>query len=192
MGNPEGQYINTPHNAGFACIDILCHQLKVKMKHKLSGIEFGETIVNNERIVLAKPLTYMNLSGDGVRNLKEDLNFEDRELFVVYDDIDLPLTEIRIRKQGSAGNHKGMKSIIENLEHKRFPRLRIGIADPSLGLVDMVEYVLTPFRGEQFESLCKGVNRAVDAILELLESNINSVMNKYNRRLTSLLPEEAG
>jgi PTH1 family peptidyl-tRNA hydrolase len=132
-------------------------------------------------------MTYMNESGQVLAKLKRMFDFNLARMLVIYDDIDLPLGRIRIRERGSAGSHKGMKSIVQHGGTQEFPRLRIGIRPPQHPVSDVVHYVLTALRGEKFAAFTQGVQQAADAALAILDSDIQRTMNMYNRRKDSLL-----
>lgn len=133
--------------------------------------------------MLARPLTWMNHSGRGVECLLKYLEADVSELVVLTDDIDLPLGEVRVRAEGGAGTHRGMQSLVETLGRKDFARIRIGIHPEDFKPVDLAAYVLTPLQGSAWEKLCRGVDRAVAAARDLLDSrDIHAVMNRFNRR----------
>jgi len=136
-------------------------------------------------------MTYMNESGQAVAKLRRMFALDAGELLVIYDDIDLPLGGVRLRERGSAGSHKGMRSILQHLGSQEFPRLRIGIRPERPEVGDLVRYVLTPLRGRPLASLRAGAERAADAAEDILQEDIHHVMNRYNRRNNSLLlPQE--
>jgi PTH1 family peptidyl-tRNA hydrolase len=132
-------------------------------------------------------MTYMNESGLAVQKLRRMFTFEPSRLLVIYDDVDLPLGGIRIRERGSAGTHKGMKSVIQHFGSQDFPRLRIGIQRLGQQTADMVHYVLTPLKGKKFDMFQEGIAKAADAAQAILENDIHTAMNIYNRRNNSLL-----
>jgi len=135
-------------------------------------------------------MTYMNESGMAVQKLCRMFDFEPARMLVIYDDIDLPLGGVRLRERGSAGTHKGMRSVIQHVGSQEFPRLRIGIQGAGAKPVDIVRYVLTPLRGKPFILLQEGAARAADAVQSVLETDIHSTMNIFNRRKDSLLLHE--
>lgn len=183
MGNPSEEYENSPHNAGFLCIDELCKHFKIKMNKSLGSIIYSDIEIMEKRVVFAKPLTFMNESGRGVVLLKNKLHFEDKDMVVIYDDIDISISDIRVRKKGGAGNHKGMMSIINLVGSEAFPRIRIGINDMQKNIKDVVRYVLTPLKGKKLEELKSGVFKGVDAVIEIIKTDIDSVMNKFNKKI---------
>ncbi|MDD8012615.1 MAG: aminoacyl-tRNA hydrolase [Acidobacteriota bacterium] len=190
MGNPDKKYEKTPHNAGFLCIDELCRRHGVELADMGGILRFRKARILGQDVVLAKPMTYMNESGLAVRKLGRMFTFDPGHMLVIYDDIDLPLGSIRIRERGSAGTHKGMKSVIQHLGSQEFPRLRVGIMGEGPRRDDMIGYVLGPLRGKAFASLQEGIVRAADAAQTFLQSDIHSTMNKFNRRKNSLLLQE--
>jgi len=187
LGNPDRKYEKTPHNAGFLCVDELCRRHGVELSGLGGMLQFKKTRVNGHEVVLAKPMTYMNESGLAVHKLRRMFDFDLAAMLVIYDDIDLPLGGIRLREKGSAGTHKGMKSVIQHCGSQDFPRLRIGIRNDGRGSADIVRYVLTPLRGKAYNMFQEGIVQAADAAQVFLENDIHSTMNIFNRRKNSLL-----
>lgn len=155
-------------------------------------LRFRKARLLGQDVVLATPMTYMNESGVAVRKLLRMYGFAPEQLLLIYDDIDLPLGSLRIRERGSAGSHKGMKSVIQHLGSQEFPRLRIGIRPDSGAPGDIVGYVLKPLRGRALNALLQGAAQAADAAEVFLRDGIHSAMNRYNRRRISLLPPAKG
>jgi len=153
-------------------------------------LRFRKARLFGHDVVLAKPMTYMNESGQAVRKLGRMFAFAPERLLLIYDDIDLPLGSIRVRERGSAGTHKGMKSVIQHLGSQEFPRLRIGIRGAGPARDDIVGYVLRPMRGKALAALQEGVCRAADAAEAFMQSDIHDTMNRFNRRKNSLLPQD--
>ena len=187
MGNPDGKYEKTPHNAGFLCVDELCRRHGVELAGLGGLLQFKKTRINGHEVVLAKPMTYMNESGLAVQKLRRMFDFDLPAMLVIYDDIDLPLGGIRLREKGSAGTHKGMKSVIQHCGSQDFPRLRVGIRGDGPKSADIVRYVLTPLRGKTYNLFQEGIVQAADAAQVFLENDIHSTMNIFNRRKNSLL-----
>jgi PTH1 family peptidyl-tRNA hydrolase len=187
LGNPDKKYEKSPHNAGFMCIDELCRRHGLELADMGGVLQFRKARLLGQEVVLTKPMTYMNESGLAVHKLQRMFSFDYLRMLVIYDDIDLPLGEIRIREKGSAGTHKGMKSVIQHSGTQDFPRLRIGIQSQASGTADIVRYVLTPLRGKRYGGLQEGVVKAADAAQAILESDIHHAMNEFNRRKNSLL-----
>ena len=180
LGNPGKKYEQTRHNLGFITIDQLAekHGIRVsRLKHKAL---IGEGMIGNEKVVLVKPQTYMNLSGESVRDIMHFYKQEPEKLIVIYDDFDIPAGSIRIRKFGSAGTHNGMKSVIYQLASDRFPRIRIGTGKDTKG--DLINFVTGGFSKEEVPVMEEAVLHAVAAIETILESGIDIAMNQYNTR----------
>ncbi len=179
LGNPGKQYEHTRHNVGFDVIDILAKKYGAsvtKMKHKAL---IGECRVGSEKVLLVKPQTYMNLSGETLIDIYQYYKVELEDIIVVYDDIDLDVGKIRIRKKGSAGSHNGMKSIIKCLGSGDFPRVRVGVSKPEPG-ADLANFVLSRFRKEEQLDIKNGLEKACKAVDSMIRENIDLAMNKYN------------
>lgn len=180
LGNPGKEYANTKHNIGFITIDYLeeKHNLKVnKIKHKAL---VGEGFISHEKVMLIKPQTYMNLSGQSVREAMDYYKIDIENLVVIYDDIDIPMGSLRIRKKGSAGTHNGMRSIIQQLGDDNFPRIRIGIGSDR-GQVPLANYVISGFKGKKELRLMEdAVINAASAIETLISDGLDAAMQKYN------------
>ncbi len=179
LGNPGKKYENTHHNVGFMTIDKLADALNVKFNKKGCSSEYGFTSVNGEQIVLAKPQTFMNLSGEAVKSLMSHFKEDAENVLVIFDDIEIPLGAIRVRKEGSGGTHNGMKNIINEVGTKNIPRIRIGLGqDKSM---DLAAYVLSPISSKDMEI----VNQSIDKIVEGIEGyikdkDIEKLMQKVN------------
>jgi PTH1 family peptidyl-tRNA hydrolase len=184
LGNPEKDYKYTKHNTGFEVINKLAFDLKLPLSKSKFRSQIGEGMLFGEKIILAKPQTYMNNSGESIRDLMRYQNLSKENLIIIYDDINLPLGGIRIRKKGSAGGHNGMKNIIYHLETDEFIRVRVGIGlkPPEMILHD---YVLSRFKKNEMESFIDGVTRAGDAILSILSEGVDAAMNKYNHNISN-------
>lgn len=180
LGNPGNQYSATRHNVGFVTMDFMAdrHEVKLtKLKHKAL---IGECEIAGEKVLLVKPQTFMNLSGESVLDIMEWYKLKPEQLIVVYDDIDLPVGKIRIRPAGSAGSHNGMKSIIHLLHSQDFIRIRIGVGKQP-EFMDLADYVLSRFKPEEIEPMEDAVRKATFAIEEIMKSGLQNAMNKYNR-----------
>lgn len=180
LGNPGRRYEHTLHNVGFDVLSVLSQKLNIPIKKKLAKALVGEGSYGGERLVLAAPQTFMNLSGESVVPLMQWYKVQPEGLLVIYDDTDLPLGKLRIRTGGSAGTHNGMKSIIGQLGSQQFPRIRVGIGKAPEGW-DLADYVLSHYpdaetRKEQFEAFL----RAADAALCWCEKGIEDAMRLYN------------
>lgn len=179
LGNPGLQYENTRHNVGFLTIDYLAekHNINVKkLKHKAL---YGQGEISDQKVMLIKPQTYMNNSGESVRDFKNFYKFDDDKLIVILDDIDIDFGKIRIKKKGSAGTHNGMKSIIYQTQTDKFPRIKISVGQKP-EYMDLANFVLSGFNGKDVDIVRKEIIMAADAIEMILETNIDKAMNKYN------------
>ncbi|MEA4848809.1 MAG: aminoacyl-tRNA hydrolase [Clostridiaceae bacterium] len=180
LGNPGDKYRYTRHNVGFMVLDYFAsaHNISIsKIKHKAL---LGEGLIGEEKVVLAKPQTYMNLSGESVYELMHWYKDDISRLIVVYDDADLDVGRIRIRPEGSSGTHNGMKSIIYILQTDKFPRIRLGIGKQP-DYMDLADYVLGRFSDKEIPLMEEAVKSSSLAIEEIIKNGINSAMNKYNR-----------
>jgi PTH1 family peptidyl-tRNA hydrolase len=181
LGNPGMKYAKTRHNVGFWVIDELSRRWGIPVTKEKWNSEVGEGVVRGEKVILMKPLTYMNLSGEAVRPALDWLKADLEDLCVIYDDLDLPPGQIRLRLKGSSGGHNGMKSIIAHLGTDQFKRIKIGIGRPQ-GPMPIPDYVLGTFSAAELEEISDAVGRAADAVSHWLESTFLEAMNDYNVR----------
>lgn len=180
LGNPGEKYQRTRHNLGFLVIDHLATQKKITITRRLCDALIGEGSSTGEKLVLAKPQTFMNRSGVAVQGLLSQFSGSAKDLTVVYDDLDLPFGRIRIRPDGSAGGHRGILSIMESLAGAPFCRVRIGIGRPPEGR-DAVDYVLEPFSAAEVSELPEQIARVAAAIESVLKDGIERAMEIFNR-----------
>lgn len=179
LGNPGSKYKNTRHNAGFLALDKFAENAKVDIdKSDFKGL-FASFTFEGEKIYLLKPQTFMNLSGQAVVAIMNFFKISEDELYVIYDDMDLSPGNIRLKEEGSSGGQKGMQNIIELLGTTNFKRIRIGIGKP---IYDGVDHVLQVPTGPEADEFLKGVNKASEAIRDLLKNDFNAVMKKYNQK----------
>jgi peptidyl-tRNA hydrolase, PTH1 family len=181
LGNPGAKYTNTWHNAGFSVIDILAKMTDIGVNKLKFKALIGEGRYKGKRIILVKPQTYMNLSGESLRDILDWYKIPLENLLVIYDDIDIPIGKIRLRKRGSSGSHNGMKSIIYNLNADDFPRLRIGIGKPPQNW-DLADYVLSAIPRENWEEVFESYKNACQVVGIYLEDGIETAMNKFNSK----------
>ena len=182
LGNPGREYHNTRHNIGFDVIDRLAEKENISVIESKHKALIGKGYVAGEKVILAKPQTYMNLSGESVRALVDYYKVdEESELIVISDDISLDVGQIRIRKKGSAGGHNGLKNIIANLGHDQFCRIKMGVGEKPKGY-DLADYVLGHFTGEERKVMDEAADRAVEAIHMILTEDIDKAMNHYNTK----------
>ena len=179
LGNPGKEYENTKHNLGFMFLDFLNKNYLGGEFKTFKNSKIIEGNIDNEKVILAKPQTYMNLSGDAVIKLKNWYKVDNNDILVIYDDFDIPFESVRYRDSGSAGTHNGMKSVVHMLKTEKFTRLRVGIGMPERKS-DLINYVIGHVNDEEYNELLKGVSKAEKAITELLENGIDIAMNKYN------------
>ena len=179
LGNPGAEYERTRHNVGWQVVDAFARKFRIDVSRHEKNALTGTGRVAGGSVLVAKPLTYMNLSGEAVRLLVNAYGEANDDLVVVYDDIDLPLGKLRIRPNGSAGTHNGMRSIIEELGHENFPRLRIGIGASEQG--PLRDYVLDEFTAEEQPIVEKAITRSVDALVLIVRGDLKRAMNEFNR-----------
>ena len=179
LGNPSEKYAHTRHNAGFDCIDILSETQSFRINRSMHQAHFGKGKIDEEKIILAKPQTYMNLSGHAVQNIMHFYKIDPAHLIVIYDDADLEPGRIRIRKKGSSGGHNGMKDIIQMIGTQEFTRIRIGVGGCPDKL-DMVEHVLGHPQGEEQELIRQGLEAAAEAAVDIVRNGADHAMNQYN------------
>ncbi len=180
LGNPGSQYAKTRHNCGFRAIDILSQKLSCKIdKAKFQGL-YGQTTVDGIKIFLLKPQTFMNLSGRSVLQLSAYYNIPPQRIIVLFDDISLPPGRLRVRADGSAGGHNGIKSIISELGSQDFPRVKIGVGAKPEPDRDLADWVLSSFSAAEEKSLTKALENAADAALYIIEKGVPETANRYN------------
>jgi peptidyl-tRNA hydrolase, PTH1 family len=179
LGNPGSEYERTRHNVGWRVVEAFARKFRIEIaKHEKNALT-GTGRVAGGSVMIAKPLTYMNLSGDAVRLLVNAYLESPQDMIVVYDDIDLPLGRLRIRPNGSAGTHNGMRSIISELSTENFPRLRIGIGASEQGRLR--DFVLDEFSAEEEPIVARAVERCVDALVLFARGDLKRAMNQFNR-----------
>lgn len=191
LGNPDRKYVNTRHNIGFEVIDAIAEKNDIVLGEKKHKAVIGKGMVAGQKVILVKPVTYMNLSGESIRSVIDFYKADEKsELIVISDDISLDVGQIRIRKRGSAGGHNGLKNIILHLGHDSFIRVRMGVGykPPKL---DLADYVLGHFLPEEREAVRESVRNAALAIETVIAEGPDSAMNKYNTRKRPQQEEEA-
>jgi peptidyl-tRNA hydrolase, PTH1 family len=182
LGNPGIEYQFTPHNIGFLAIDRIAEQCGATVDNRHCQALTARTRIGKEEVLLAKPETYMNLSGVSVAQLAKKYDIEpQKDLIVVYDELDLPLGRIRIRERGSSAGHKGMASVIGTMGTEEVSRLRLGIA-PDHPVKDGARYVLAQFKKSQLEPLDAMLDKAADAVNVIVNDGIATAMNRFNRK----------
>ena len=179
LGNPEKDYSNTRHNMGFQVINKLAKQYEIEVtKSKFKGL-YGNGVIEGEKVILLKPQTFMNLSGESVKEILQFYKIEIEQIILIYDDIDIEPGVIKIRKTGGPGTHNGMKSVVHEINTQNFKRVRVGI-----GMLedkeDLIEYVIGAIPEEDKEPLEKGIELAKEAVVEIIKNGIDIAMNKFN------------
>ena len=182
LGNPGKEYATTRHNMGFLAIDELSKKLGVDVSTLKFKALVGETRIGSEKVILVKPQTYMNLSGEAIRPIADYYKVPAENILVIYDDVDIAPGNLRIRPFGSAGSHNGMKSVIFQLQTDRFPRIRIGIGDH--GIIPLDKYVLSKPADEEVPLVADAIVRAAAAAEDFVRIGISDTMNKYNTKHT--------
>lgn len=182
LGNPDRQYQNTRHNIGFDVIDVIAAKNNITVGERKHKAVIGKGFVGGQKVVLAKPQTYMNLSGESVRDIIDFYKIDEKnELIVISDDVSLDVGQIRIRKKGSAGGHNGLKNIILHLGHDEFQRVKMGVGEKPGGY-DLADYVLGHFPKEEREIMDESAGRAAAAVEMMIAEGADAAMNQYNRK----------
>ena len=188
LGNPTMQYEGTRHNAGFDVIDALADKYNISVDGRKNRAYIGKGIIEGQKVLLVKPQTYMNLSGESIGGLVDYFKIdEEQDLIVFYDDISLPPGQIRIRKKGSAGGHNGIKNIIAHLGTQVFPRIKVGVGEKPKKY-DLADYVLSHFTKAEREEMEEGYQKAIQAVEKILAGEMEAAMNEFNRKVK---PKEA-
>lgn len=182
LGNPESDYSKTRHNMGFNVINKLSEKYGIEVnKSKFKGF-VGSGIIEGEKVILLKPQTFMNLSGESVIEAMNFYKVQENELIVIYDDVDINPGNIRIRRNGTAGTHNGMRSIVEHIKTENFIRVRVGIGKPKEH-IDMISHVIGHIPEEDKKALEEGTDVAKDAVIEIIKNSVDSAMNKFNKKV---------
>lgn len=188
LGNPGAQYEKTLHNLGFLALDVLAERNNIRLSRKECQALIGEGAIAGDRVILAKPQTFMNLSGSAAKGLAMKHEIPPGRIVAVYDELALPWGALRVRPGGSAGGHNGVKSLIKDLGTQDFPRVRIGIA-PDQPVQDAAQFVLAPMRRAQLEELDELLAQAAQAVESIIAEGVAMSMAKYNRRARGAQPE---
>lgn len=179
LGNPEEKYSNTRHNMGFDVINELSKSTNIKVSKSKFDAFYGMGEINSKKVILVKPQTFMNASGDSIIKFKKFYKISNKNIIVIYDDIDLNIGDIRLKAKGGPGTHNGMKSVVENLNTEEFIRVRVGIGAPKYK-DDMINYVLEQIPKREREILDKSIIKAKDSVIATIENGIDRAMNKFN------------
>ena len=183
LGNPTKEYDKTRHNVGFSVIDVLADRIGIDVSEKKHRALCGKGMLEGQKVILAKPQTFMNLSGESVRAMVDFYKVSPDEVIIVYDDISLEPGQLRIRTKGSAGGHNGIKNIIAHLGTQEFPRIKVGVGEKPK-YMDLADYVLSRFsKGEQ-ELLDDAFREAADAVAMMISEGMDAAMNHFNAKKT--------
>ena len=181
LGNPTKTYEGTRHNVGFDMIDVLGNKFGIDVTTKKHKALVGHGIIEGMRVILAKPQTYMNLSGESIREIADFYKIEPENIIIIYDDISLDVGRLRIRKKGSAGGHNGIKNIIAHLGTQEFPRIKVGIGEKPEGW-DLADYVLSKYSKEEQKALDEASEGVIGAVKLIVMDDIDGAMNQYNAK----------
>ena len=183
LGNPTAQYEGTRHNAGFDVIDVLAEKYNISVDARKCRAFCGQGVIAGQKVLLVKPQTYMNLSGESVGGIVNYYKIDpESDLLVIYDDISLDVGQLRIRKKGSAGGHNGIKSIIAHLGTTVFPRIKVGVGEKPKNY-DLADYVLGHFSKQERELMEEGYEHASDAVEQIVQGEIEAAMNVFNKKV---------
>lgn len=181
LGNPTDKYQATRHNVGWDAITRIADDYNISLNMKAHKAICGKGFIEGEKVIIAQPITYMNLSGESVRELIDFYKVSVENIIVIYDDISLEVGQLRIRKQGSAGGHNGIKNIIQHLGTQEFNRIKVGVGDKPKDW-DLADYVLSRFQGDDQPKIREALKDASDACRMIIQSGIDHAMNQYNRK----------
>ena len=181
LGNPTKKYEGTRHNVGFETVDIIADSQGIALSSNKHKAVYGQGFIGGEKVILAKPQTFMNLSGEAIRALVDFYKIEPDHVLIISDDIDLPLGQLRIRQKGSAGGHNGLKNIIAHLGSQDFPRIKIGIGSKPEGW-DLADYVLSKYSKEDRAVMTNAQKDAAEAAALIVSGRVSEAMNRYNTK----------
>lgn len=180
LGNPGREYTYNRHNAGFMCMDVICDKYHARVDKAKFKALVGECNISGKHVLLMKPQTYMNNSGEAIREAADFYNVPADNIIVIFDDISIGVGKMRIRRKGSAGGHNGIKSIIEHLSTNEFPRIKLGVGEKPSPEYDLVSWVLGNIPENDRKSMSEAYSKAADALEVILAGNIDTAMNKFN------------
>lgn len=179
LGNPEPEYSKTRHNMGVDVINKIAQKYEIELSRtKFDGI-YGSGIIEEQKVILLKPQTFMNLSGKCIKPFMDFYKIPIENVLVIYDDMDIAIGSIKIRKKGGPGSHNGVKSVVHELVSEDFPRVRVGIGRP-IDDEGVIDYVIGEIEEETYNELEKGIDKAVDGVVEYLKNGVDRAMNRYN------------
>ena len=182
LGNPGAQYLHTRHNAGFLAIDYICEKYNARVNKSAHKGLVGEATIGGKRVLLVKPQTFMNLSGECVRAILDFYKISPDNLIIIYDDISLDVGRLRVRRDGSAGGHNGIKSILEHLGTKTFPRIKIGVGQKPHPEYDLASWVLSEFKDDELKALEGTLPTVCEGLEKILSASIDDAMQICNKK----------
>ena len=180
LGNPDKKYRNTRHNTGFIAVDYMAGELGIELSKKKFDSLTAEAVIAEEKVLLMKPQTYMNLSGVAVEKAASFYKISPENVIVIFDDISLPVGRMRIRRKGTHGGHNGIRSIIDYLQSENFPRVKVGIGERPNPHYDLADWVLSTFKEDELKSIKEVAGHCLDIVKLIIEGNIEQAMSKYN------------
>lgn len=183
LGNPGTKYAHTRHNVGFDTIDVIADRYGIDMNNRKFKALYGKGVIEGKKVVLVKPQTFMNLSGESIREVIDFYKIdEEEELIIIYDDISLEPGQLRLRGKGSAGGHNGIKSIIAHLGSQNFKRIKVGVGEKPRGF-DLADYVLSRFSKAERELVLDSLQRASGAVVKIMLDGMDAAMNEFNKKV---------
>lgn len=180
LGNPDKKYTLTRHNSGFLCVDELAEKHGFKINKLKFKALIADTVINSHRVIVMKPHTYMNLSGEAVREAVNFYKIPPENVIVIFDDVSLDVGRLRIKRKGSDGGHNGIKSIVSCISSNNFPRIKLGVGKKPHPDYDLAAWVLSEFKKDEAKPLKEAIDNACDALLLMLDGKIDEAMNKFN------------
>ena len=183
LGNPGAEYFHTRHNAGFLAIDYICNKYNARVNKSAHKALVGEATIGGKRVLLVKPQTYMNLSGESIKSALDFYKIKPENLIVIYDDISLDVGRLRVRRDGSAGGHNGIKSIIANIGTQIFPRIKVGVGQKPHPDYDLASWVLSEFKNEELKALEGTFPTVCEGLEKILTASIDDAMQVCNKKV---------
>ena len=183
LGNPGAQYLHTRHNAGFLAIDYICNKYNARVNKSAHKALVGEATIGGKRVLLIKPQTYMNLSGESIKSALDFYKIKPENLIVIYDDISLDVGRLRVRRDGSAGGHNGIKSIIANIGTQIFPRIKVGVGQKPHPDYDLASWVLSEFKNDELKALEGTFPTVCEGLEKILTASIDDAMQVCNKKV---------
>ena len=180
LGNPEKKYTLTRHNSGFLCVDELAEKFGFKINKLKFKAVIADTVINSHRVIVMKPQTYMNNSGEAVKEAADFYKIPPEKIIIIFDDISLDVGKLRIKRKGTDGGHNGIKSIVGHLGSTNFPRIKLGVGKKPNPDYDLADWVLSEFKKDEAAPLKQAIDNACDALVLMLDGEIDEAMNRFN------------